>query len=212
MGLDYGFHVELHADGCWQVPESLVLPYQRPGGFCWSSGKHNVTSLFFGQDAWFPFRPELPPDWSTSQLYQSLAEFYDFEVNEWRISWLPYEELCIDQWPTERLLVAGTVRASVALLFGDGTGPFPAEELEAHGITEELTLGAIGNGWQVSSPIGYVHGKRRDGLAKLDPSVFVPVSWETTLATFLGEWFVSAFQSLRQFGDDCDLRVISTLS
>ncbi len=213
MSLDYHFHVEARLDGRWQIPSALPKrPHFKPGEFVWFPRAAVARHLFFGTQALFPLRRELPPLWTDSELYQYVGESYDLTSDEKQISWLAYDEFFVDLWPHEQALVSGKIEARFASLFGDGASPFPQRSLMENGLADWSIANLRHFGELVSGAIDRSSGKRRNELADHAPGDPVPVSWKDSVAGCLGEDFVLAFQGLRLLGADADLRVVSTLS
>lgn len=212
MGSYYIFHIEHFDNGMWSVPvtHQKRSKYAHPGEFLQISRRHPVKDLFFSSNALLPFTLGIPPEWEQSQLYKWLAQFYDFERNECQISWITYENLMIDEWETEKVLMSGTTTSDKAFLFTDGVQWFPEAELLAtglmHGQVSNIRRGKI-----TDEPINRTHGSGRYQIEELSSDYFVTVTWMETIATLMGQKVMDIFRNLRIFGRDVDLRVISTL-
>jgi hypothetical protein len=167
--------------------------------------------LFFSRHALFPFEEEIPPQWETSDLYAYLLKFYNFQENEWRISWISYDGLFIDDWRTEQVIVSGKVGVEYAHHFGDGTSPFPEQALLKEGM-RAWDVDNLRDGNLIEEPINRSYGKHRHELASVAPGEPIPVSWSGSVWDYLGDDVASSFLNLRRFGADSELRVISTLS
>src|SRR6185369_13550191 len=101
MSLDYYFYVETKRSGEWKVPagfEHEEYQHKRLGEFTWIRGKSPVADLFFGASAVFPFRREIPRDRGSSAIFQYLDSFYNYQIDEMRLSWIPYTDLLVDLW------------------------------------------------------------------------------------------------------------------
>ncbi len=212
MSLDYAFHVEVRSAGMWRVPAALKprSKWAKAGEFLSLSGKLGCNDLFFRRKALIPIKQAIPPQWDASELYAYLVEFYDFQKDEWRISWIPYESLFIDDWRSTQVLVSGAVTVELARLFGDGASLFPETALLAQGMSA-WEVNNLRCGILIEDAINRCYGKRRDEIADAAPAERIPVSWSDTVWGYLGEHVASAFLNLRRFGADRNLRIISTL-
>jgi hypothetical protein len=213
MGLDYTFHVEHHQDGQWTVPPNLLPPprFSHPGEFLWLSRHSPARDLFFGDGALFPFISGPPPDWTSSLLFQYFSPWYDFKENEWQISWIRFEDLLVDDWAHERLLLRNLAKSQYVHWFGDGSQPFPHQQFLNAGLSEwdvfkhyheSVTHVAVDRTW----------GRSKFEIEQAGPDFFFDVTWSATIAQAIGEQATSDFRSLRKFGSDAELRVISTYS
>ncbi|MDI1451338.1 hypothetical protein [Polyangium sp. 6x1] len=211
MSLDYYFHVETRRTGDWTVPEGFPQSPYRPeplGEFTWMRGRSRSARLFFGSSAVFPFKPGPPESRARSALFRSLGPDYDFEENERRICWIPYPELMVDLWDEMRLVLQCEVGSRDAALFGDGRQRFPADALRARGH-DDFRISLLQEGEIVNEPIDRTHGKHRFEIEALAPEVRIPVTFVASVRGYLGEARTEAFQSLRVYGRDEDLRVVS---
>lgn len=214
MSFDFSFYVETRTSGVWNRPDEFAAEQEfsrRLGGFTWVSGKSCVQSLFFGDGALFQFRRERPPDTRDSTLFQHLDSFYDYDYNERRLSWLPYEEFLIDQWDEHSLLVSGRVPASQAALFGNGSQPFPEEALMVAG-RDRYVIQRLREGHLVCDPVDRRFGRGRNELVECPGDWLITVTWADSVSGYLGALRAEAFRSLRKYGSDRDLRVISLYS
>jgi hypothetical protein len=154
-------------------------------------------------------RQGLPDDRRGSPLLRYLDQFYDYARNEDGLCWLPYPELFIDCWDTDRVTIGAKVPARYALLFGDGNQEFPEAALLESGASEE-ELERLGTGWwPAREPVDITFGKQRSRLAELPPDRLVEVTWRATIAEFIGERHAGLFKGLRRYGPDEDLRILS---
>ncbi len=212
MGAYFYFHVETKRSGRWCIPSDFQgEDSSSPRSFTWIAGRSNIQSLFFGKHATFPFRHTLPCDRTSSDFFQYLDSFYNYELDEYKVSWLPYEELLVDYWDEAALIVTGQVTAKHATLFGDGSPSFPHQELLKAGWgkyeIDELREGSVTN-----TSVNWSYGKGYYELRKLSPDETVNVTWTEIISSYLKEWHVQAFRELRKYGSDAELRVISTYS
>jgi hypothetical protein len=215
VSLDYTFHVEHLHHGEWTVPSALPRrsKYSHIGEFLWLPHRHPVSWVFFATEALIPFNVGIPPAWHTSPLYTWFEQFYDFDLDEWQISWIPFEHLLLDDWPTQEVLVASHVEARFGYLFGDGEQPFPEAELKRAGCKEWTAQFLRGRSTPAEhGPLNRTYGKLRRQLELAEPDSIVSVSWVDTLVAVIGDDVVSAFRDLQRYGAGCDLRIIATLS
>ena len=198
MGLDYNFYFQLQEHDRWIVPEGFT---NRFGGFCEKIGYFvwfNRVSLFFGESAVIPFATSMPSEIECTALYKQLQ--YGF--NEWYRGWISFEDLYLDEWSTSFLYITTHVPPHLASEFTDGAEPFPEQQLLNRGCSpDEIATYCNDNSdiW-VTQPI--VPGFRAN-----DFRGWVKVSWKKSIAEVVGDWRVSEFQKLRQFGRDSDLRI-----
>jgi hypothetical protein len=191
-------------------------PYARLGEFNWLPSRLILKDIFWGEMRLFEMRNELPPDRSGSAFLQWLDSFgYDYKSDDWQISWIPYAELQIDCWDEPMLLVEEHVSTTYALLFGDGEQPFPRQPLLEAGYDEEKMEKLQCPAYAchlTKQPIDRTQGKSRHQLEQLPSDAPVLVTWAVTISDFLGDKRANSFKSLRQYGRDEDLRIITTLS
>jgi hypothetical protein len=215
MSLDFYFYVESRASGEWKVPDAFTPPdaplHRRVEAFAWIKGSSGAGGLFVSPNAPIPFRPEHPPAWESSALCQWMRpDLWAGEPDTPVIAWLPYAELMADLWDETRLTIGGSVPAPHAALFGDGTGPFPESALLEAGMYENDVRRLLGRGKPVAAPVDRSFGHARNEIEAHHSHHPLEVTWRATIADHLGRERADAFRSLRRFGDDADLRVIST--
>lgn len=213
------FYVECRSTTGWAVPNDFVPTATafksdaHLGGFAAAHPRWRWLDLFaigrYVIEPLFRLRPGPPDDRRGSALLQYLesVHHYDYEKNDYHLSWMPYEELFIDCWTTDTVLVGNEVPARHALLFGNGEQPFPTAELVATGV-EEAELEKFRNGWWVNEPTDVSFGVHRHQLSQLPPERDVCVTWRDTIAGFVGEGYADAFRGLRRYGRDEDLRIL----
>jgi hypothetical protein len=213
--MDFTFYVETRKSGAWNRPEEFAADEKtsrRLGAFTWIPGKSYVQyQLFFGDEALFRFRRERPPDTRDSALFQHLDHFYDYEEDERRLSWLPYEELLVDLWDEPSLLISARVPASQAALFGNGRQPFPETALATAGW-DSYDVDRMREGCLVSEALDRTFGRGRNEVEGCSGDWLITVTWADSVSGYLGASRANAFRSLRQYGSDRDLRVISLYS
>ena len=138
MGLDYTFHVEVRSENGWRVPPTLELRIRVSslhGRRSLRRGRASINgSLLRPPGIFFLLRETIPPQWESSELYKYFVRFYDFQKNEWHISWIPYEALFVNDWHSEQLLVSEKVVVEYVQDFGDGASPFPKAALLSAGM------------------------------------------------------------------------------
>jgi len=205
VGYCYTFAVEHKQAGRWDIPDELV-DFHEPGVFWVFSSHWSGRKFFFGSSAWFPLRRGPPPAWKDSRLYQWFLP-YDFESNDWEISWVPYANLFVDDWETEQVCVGAPAKARYASWFADGSQPFPHRRIHEEGIAPEHVL--LYDWDFCESPVDRTCGRDRWTLEQTPPDDYVGVTWIATIAELLGADTTTTFKQLRRFGDDADLRVIS---
>jgi hypothetical protein len=214
MPIYHHFYVECGSTAGWVVPPGFE---PEPGGFtchrhfgefAWAHPGRGWLDLFWGVGALFPLRQGPPDDRRGSALLGYLDRFYDYGRNEDQLCWLPYEELFVDSWDAETVIVRGSVPARCALLFGDGSRPFPLSELLAAGTTE-MELAKMRDGRLAREPLDVTFGVHRFQVSELPPGGTVEVTWQETIGGFMGEAHAGAFRRPRRHGRDGDLRILS---
>ena len=213
MGRDFTFHIEEHAGGRWDVPAGLEprSAYAHAGEFAWVPASAPGMRLFFGEGALFPFIPGAPPDWEHSAIFRWLAPWYDFAGDEFEISWLPFEDLLLDEWDRTTLIVSQRVKARYAAWFGDGAGAFPRDAVAGAGLSERDLFDG-GRERVVGAPIDRTFGRGRYEIEQAGDETLVDVTWAETIAGLMGDRVTREFRAVRRFGPDAALRVISTFS
>lgn len=212
MSQDFYFHVETRASGEWTCPDEFPEPATRGiprGEFTWIKGSSRTQALFFGESALFPFRPEHPPFTEASEVLRTLyPEGWTVGDRDLVLAWIPYAELMVDLWDETRLLVGNRVPARYAALFGDGTAGFPEAALAAAGW-DPHQIGRLREGGPASEAIPRSHGPGRHEIETSNAERPLDVTWTDTVARCLGPGRADAFRSLRRYGTDAELRVIS---
>lgn len=205
------FFIETRAAGEWVVPEEFIdrrdprIPSVRD--FTWMKRWAPSSRLFFGDDAAIPFCTGRPEWTRASALYNTWFPA-GYEDRELDVAWIPYEELSVDGWCERWLTLATRVPAPAALLFGDGGQPFPEAALAAAGWNEDEIRRAR-DGQLAAEPIDRTLGRARHEVEAGHPMRAVEVTWRESVAGFLRDWRAEAFRSLRQYGSDDQLRVVS---
>lgn len=213
MSDHFWFYVETRTSGGWDLPaEHVDLQadhHRQVRHFAWLRGSSRLRALFFGGGTRFPFRRGEPPAWESSALFRWLRPGgVEREMPE--IGWIPFAELMVDLWDETRLVVRGSVPAASAALFGDGGQPFPEAALRAAGW-DEHEIGRLSEGAPAGAAIDRTFGAARHEIDASRPEQPLDVTWSASISEYLGRERADAFRSLRRFGDDADLRVVSTL-
>lgn len=204
MGLYYNFFVQQRRRDGWIVPKGFtnrLRGYQEDlGYFVW----FKQAPLFFGNSAKFRLDTNQPPGIEHTLLYQRL----DYGFHDWYRGWIAFEDLLLDIWADSHVFIPSHVPAHLAIVFADGAQPFPAQQLADRGCLADKIADIRGDYpfKMVDRPV--VPGSGTDDFRRR----LVKVSWKMSIADFLGDWRVSEFQKLREFGEDSDLRIICTHS
>lgn len=174
------------------------------GPFLWLKTKQYdwipLDALFFQPGALIPFRNGLPPDQPPSRLRSALAEIGG------DVRWLPVQDLFLDDWDTEALLLSRWVPARLAPLFGDGQAPFPQEALVQHGMSPR-EIRVIRCGVPVEASVSRLWGRGLEETRQVAGDALLEVTWVDSVEGYLGEATVTAFRSLRN--DHRQARVIA---
>jgi hypothetical protein len=165
--------------------------------FLWHKTKHwesrTLHGLFLAPDALIPFHKGPPPDPRPSKLCDSLMRLAG------RFEWVPFEDIFLDDWDAEEILISKWVPIPQAGVFGDGRAPFPDEALQALGLRpneiREIRCGSV-----VQRSVSHLWGEGLKDLRKPVTAELVEVTWMDSIAGYLGEKSVSAFRSLRDHG------------
>ena len=204
MGLYFHFFVQQREANRWIVPKGFrnrLRGFREDiGYFVWF--KH--APLFVGDDAVFGLDSSLPPSIEDTLLFQRL----DYGFHEWYRGWIAFEDLLLDLWADSFVFIAGNVPPHLASVFADGAQPFPERQLADQGCTAD-EIASIRDGYRnqmVDRPL--FPGTGADGFR----GGWKRVTWKMSIADFLGDWRVSEFHKLREFGADRDLRIICTYS
>ncbi|MEM7034291.1 MAG: hypothetical protein AAF629_32410 [Chloroflexota bacterium] len=211
------FYIEHYAANSWHVPNKYqptpqAFKRDRPfGGFASAHPSYGWLTLFFGQAALFPMLPGSPADWGESPLLNYLKEkAYDFEVNEDQLWWLPFEELCLDSWSSEKILVGGYVEAHYALCFKDGQQPFPQASLSEMNVVEEQQWKIRNWGsFLIDQSENWLEGSNRYQLSQMYPTSKTLVTWQETIADFVGLPYFNLFTQCQGYGREEELRILS---
>ena len=121
MGLDIRVNIERIEDGRWVNPVELMsmFPDERhvPAvKVCWFSAKGSQKDLLFGPHAVVPMRRGLPGD-RCAELHFPRSGSEPWVHYE---GWCPLEDLWLDSWETESVLISANVEAGLAEAFGNG--------------------------------------------------------------------------------------------
>jgi len=210
----YHLYVESRSAEGWGVPPDFEPEpwsfdcHRHLGQFAWVHPRYHWTDLFWGSDASFPMRRELPEERCGSAFFRYLDSYYDYTCDEDKICWLPYEDLLIDCWEEDTVTVKAKVPSQFALIFGNGRRSFPHSDLISAGVAASK-LDDLRNGRVTRDPIDVTFGERRFQITELPPDREVEVSWVETIRNYIGESHTNAFRRLRHYGRDEDLRILS---
>jgi hypothetical protein len=115
------------------------------------------------------------------------------------LRWLPVEDLFLEDWRSERLLVSRWVPAPLAPIFGDGRAPFPEDALLQRGMSPH-EIRVIRCGMPAETAVSRLWG---DGLAAMRQAAsdaLLEATWMDYMEGYLGEASVTAFRALRSGG------------
>jgi hypothetical protein len=216
MSCQYNLFIECRNPNGWAVPSDFepepwgFKSYSHLGEFAFARPSWCWVDLFWGAEALFPMHQGLPED-RCSPLLRYLETFVDYEHQVENLYWLPYEELLIDSWDTEKVLARAEVAARYALLFGDGRSPFPRAELLEAGMNEE-DLPGRGSKRLSREPVDMTFGPDRFQVSELALERKLQVTWQETISDFMGERDAGAFRRLRRYAPDEDLRLLAWYS
>lgn len=211
MSTDYYFYVESLQMGLWNRPVDLAdatHARRNLGEFAWLKGSSPACGLFFGERAVFHFRAGRPPVTEESTLFRHYSYMSENDLKALRPAWIPYAELMVDIWDEPALTIRGLVTARDASFFSDGKAPFPAAELQASGWSES-ELARLREGHLTDQPIDRDTGLGRYELDASLPTALLSVTWTDSINGYLDPRRAEAFRSLRRYGTDAGLRVIS---
>lgn len=210
MSTDYHFYVE-HRVGddpegeSWACLPELVKV--RPGSdpiaeeLFWLSGRSPLTELFFRDDSPVTFCPGLP------------AAAPSLEVSRWLPGWgrwwVGFDDLLADYWDATRVVASGEVRRCDVDCFGDGTGPYPHDQmLEREAIRQAVVWER--DRWYKIVPSGKTVDRRYEFSWNAEDEL-VDVTWTCSIAELLGAESVGAVAVLRRRWSDEDLRFVVIL-
>lgn len=208
------FYVEHRGDDGWDLPSSFAPKADmfdpELGQFAWVHPRAGWLDLFWGHNAIFPFQQGAPQEWGNSPLLNHLkhVHHYDFDQNEDNLSWLPLSEMLLDDWQYETVLVGYQVEARWAAYFRYGNAPFPIDLLNEPNFKDDRYLRERARQWR-GDPINGMRGADRFRLSKLPPDAAFNVTCRETLAEYVGDKYAPLFTSLRDYGSDEDLRILS---
>lgn len=189
MGMDISIHIERREGDRWVNPVELEALFpegsHRPAvRVCSFSARHLQKDLLFGPRAIASMRQGVPPD-RCAELQFNTGETGEDARFE---GWCPVEELWLDGWEAEILLLSADVEARFAPAFGHG-------ELMATEVTQALAasgLDELSIYWLMYSKESFADtpedwaGHRRYQLSQYSPDRYVRVTWRETYAAYAG--------------------------
>ena len=116
--------------------------------------------------------------------------------------------MLLDDWQYETVLVGYRVEARWASYFRDGNSPFPIDLLNDPNFKEDKYLRERARQWR-GAPSNGIGGADRFRLSKLPPNAAFDVTCRETIAEYIGGRYAQLFASLRDYGRDEDLRILS---
>ncbi len=220
MGLDYLFHAQRRNGDSWVAVEEFdaeTRPHTPRSRVTWFDDKDvTVHHLFVGDQAIFPLHREQPPEFEITEFFLDgpLApdilpadawHRHNDAFADWYYGWIGLDELVLDCWPEQQLIVRKHVPIEMARFFLDGDRRFPrAKLIESDFETKEVD--------QICDTSYYSYDRKYDShgysvidlpvrwqLSALDSDALdstVPVSWKTTLSEFIGEWRMKELRRL----------------
>ncbi|MEM1182407.1 MAG: hypothetical protein AAGM22_28935 [Acidobacteriota bacterium] len=207
-------YIEHRGDDGWGIPNAFApkanMFHPELGQFAWVHPRAGWLDLFWSEDAIFPFQPGAPEERGSSPLLNHLKNRrdYGFDRNEDSLSWLPLTEMWLDSWQDETVLVGYPVEARWVPHFGDGNSPFPIDLLSDPDFKEDRDLRERARLWR-GAPINGMSGADRFRWSIRPPHAAFNVTWRETIAELIGGRYAQLFTSLRDYGRDEDLRILS---
>ncbi|MDI1476859.1 hypothetical protein [Polyangium sp. y55x31] len=191
MGIDLSLFIERRSGGQWVNPTELcaLFPREPPTGradieICWWPLRWPQTDLFFGPNCVFLMEREIPSDLSPEV---SRVVRPNFENDTTYAGWIMVEDLFLDLWETEMVLVEHVVPERLVDAFGSGEREAGQirRSLEGMGLQRRDVDSILGRAclagraqdWQVV---------RHHELHGLSPDHLIPVTWRQSIAEFAG--------------------------
>lgn len=122
MGLDVHLYIEKHEDGRWVNPVELRPMLGTPSvgdqvTVCWFAVKGPQKDLLFGPHKVVPMQPGLPED-----RCPELQQWVSSSREPWKYyeGWCSLEDMWLDSWETETVLVSTQVERELVEHFGNG--------------------------------------------------------------------------------------------
>lgn len=216
MSVDIRVNIERLEDGCWVNPADLEAIYSREAharfGFadievCCFSEKGPQQGLFFGPFAVVPMHLGLPDDLCPELQYlrnKSAQGVYD--------GWCWAEELCLDSWQTESVLISNRVSVQLAQFFGNGQRQVSElrQDIQHHGVPDHEIDWMLRFGAQLTTTPEDWANHRRYQLRQLDQSESVLVTWRETYAECAGpDLWDRGLSRLRAIGNLQSYRLVT---
>ena len=200
MSLYCNFYDETFDGEAWRVGPSGIYPFLTLN--VKDAEYDPLASLFFWPNALIPFCKGWPLDALKSELCMSLKRY------EGTIAWLSLEDLFLDDWAVEEILVTNRVMAPMASAFGDGSSPFPEVELQRRGMTpqevQRLRCGCV-----AESRVSRLWGRGMHELRQVVTDEDVAVTWTDSIAGCVGASTHLAFQALKGRGQNTRILVLT---
>lgn len=211
MATDISLWLEYHAPAGWQPAVDVAC--RIPGArivrdslqVCWWPARWEITSLFFGPAALWPFKPGLPDD-----LSQPLSEMIheNFKLDSTYAGWISVEDLELATWPQRFVILGCSVPARYAHLFWKGDQPAPLDQLRSLGLAEPV-LDQLTQGNQ----------RRKSEYRRLDPQSFhllppdvaVSVTWIEPVSEFAGEIWTAGLSALVHLEEPHRYRLVTSI-
>jgi len=212
MGMGVFFYVERAAPGGFEFLGDLSGNTANEWGSPVALGclwKPRLELIPVFSDRHFQLRYGVPPDASPEMAaafgscprVARSAEMRSIEG----LTWLPVEELMLQDWSGEYVLVGGSIEARHAALFGDGRGRYPEVALAAVGAAARKRL-------IVHESIDR-HGLLAHEHHAAHPDAELAVTWRASLAEVAGPTFMGSVAApLLALGDLSGVRLMVEVS
>ena len=238
MGLDYYFYVQQRDGDSWiagpefdtEVNDPRDTHHAPRGHLTWFDDKAvTIHRLFVGADAIFPLNREPLTDLTVQAFFsggplapdvtpESVVTWKTNALAERFVGWINRDDLLIDCWRKQELIIRKHVPIEIARFFKHGDRRFPRTQLldlgwERH-VVDDLSRTYGYSYDRTFDPHGYslIDSPIRWQDSELDSSDLdntVPVSWRSTLADFVGETTMKRFERLLAI--PADVRIICLL-
>lgn len=191
MGIDLSLFIERQSGGQWVNPTELctLFPREPPTGraieLCWWPLRWHQTGLFFGLNSVFLMQRGIPSDLSP-EVSRTIRP--NFEDDTTYAGWIMVEDLCLELWETETVLVEHGVPGRLVDAFGSGEREegLIRRSLEETGLQRQDDVDSILGRPCLAGRAQDWQGARRHELHGLSPDHLIPVTWRKTIAEFAG--------------------------
>ena len=193
MSTDICISIERRDSGHWINPVELEAIFPRDAactrmGFtdfrvCSFSEKGPQRRLFFGSCAVAPMQPGLPDD-----LCPELQHIRRNRTRETYCGWCLLEDLCLELWQTELVLLGTSVTIELAQFFGNGERleSEVRRDIQQHGVPEHQVDSMLRVWCHLTKTPENWASHRLYQLPQMDTNVPVPVTWRVTYADCAG--------------------------